>query len=103
MRARRPRRRRTTFLQPRGEVRTRSKEGTVSATVLYMSMSLDGLIAGPNERPDNGLGDGGHRLHDWFPAAGVNAQVIDEFMATGAVVAGAAPLRQSRSRAHRAR
>ena len=37
----------------------------MSATVLYMSMSLDGFIAGPNERPDNGLGDGGHRLHEW--------------------------------------
>jgi dihydrofolate reductase len=65
-----------------------------------MSMSLDGFIAGPNERPDNGLGDGGHRLHEWaLPAAdsshkdisdlgGVNGQVVDEFMATGAVVAG---------------
>jgi hypothetical protein len=31
----------------------------MSATVLYMSMSLDGFIAGPNEGPDNGLGDGG--------------------------------------------
>ena len=31
----------------------------MSSTVLYMSMSLDGLIAGPNVRPDNGLGDGG--------------------------------------------
>jgi dihydrofolate reductase len=64
----------------------------VSATVLYMSMSLDGFIAGPNERPDNGLGDGGHRLHEWvLPGAdvvGVNRQVVDEFMATGAVVAG---------------
>jgi hypothetical protein len=38
----------------------------VSATVLYMSMSLDGFIAGPNEGPGNGLGDGGHRLHEWF-------------------------------------
>jgi dihydrofolate reductase len=38
----------------------------VSATVLYMSMSLDGYIAGPNEGPGNGLGDGGHRLHEWF-------------------------------------
>ena len=38
----------------------------MSATVLYMSMSLDGFIAGPNEGPDNGLGDGGHRLHEWF-------------------------------------
>jgi hypothetical protein len=38
----------------------------VSATVLYMSMSLDGFIAGPNEGPGNGLGDGGDRLHEWF-------------------------------------
>jgi dihydrofolate reductase len=71
----------------------------VSATVLYMSMSLDGFIAGPNEGPDNGLGDGGHRLHEWvFTGAeanhkvsrpvGVNGQVFDESMSTGAVVAG---------------
>ena len=73
----------------------------MSATVLYMSISLDGFITGPNERPDNPLGDDGHRLHEWFmPAAdadhkdvsgrlaGVNGQVVDEFMATGAVVAG---------------
>ena len=72
----------------------------MSATVLYMSMSLDGFIAGPNEGPDNGLGDGGHRLHEWvLPGAeashkdiselgGVNGQIVDEFMATGAVVAG---------------
>ena len=72
----------------------------MSATVLYMSMSLDGFIAGPNEGPDNGLGDGGHRLHEWaLPGAdashkeiselgGVNGQVVEEFMSTGAVVAG---------------
>jgi dihydrofolate reductase len=61
----------------------------LSATVLYMSMSLDGFIAGPNERPDNGLGDGGLRLHEWgFTDAGVNGRVYEEFMATGAVVAG---------------
>ena len=66
----------------------------MSATVLYMSMSLDGFIAGPNEGPDNGLGDGGHRLHEWLPArtgplvAGANRQVVDESIATGAVVAG---------------
>ena len=56
-----------------------------------MSMSLDGFIAGPNEGPDNGLGDGGHRLHEWAlsgPPVGVNRQVVDEFMSTGAVVAG---------------
>lgn len=75
----------------------------MSLTVLYMSMSLDGFIAGPNETLDNGLGDGGHRLHEWmFPGAendgdfataterlqGVNRQIHDEFMSTGAVVAG---------------
>ena len=37
----------------------------MSATVLYMSISLDGFIAGPNEGPDNGLGYGGGRLDDW--------------------------------------
>jgi dihydrofolate reductase len=65
----------------------------VSATVLYMSMSLDGFVAGPNEDPG--------RLHDWLSGdepsgpsgvpgrpSGVNGQVFDEFMATGAVVAG---------------
>jgi dihydrofolate reductase len=74
----------------------------MASTVLYMSMSLDGFIAGPNESMDNGLGDGGDRLHEWaFPGAegddfdaavarlgGVNRQIYDEFMSTGAVVAG---------------
>jgi dihydrofolate reductase len=65
-----------------------------------MSMSVDGFIAGPNEAPGNGLGDGGHRLHEWaMPhgdldldlirrSGGVNGQIVDEFMSTGAVVAG---------------
>ena len=53
-----------------------------------MSMSLDGFIAGPNETVDHGLGDGGLRLHDWIHDGGVNGQVMDESLATGAVVAG---------------
>lgn len=60
----------------------------MTSTVLYMSMSLDGFVAGPNERPDNGLGDGGLRLHEWSTDGGVNGQVVAEFLATGAVVAG---------------
>lgn len=74
----------------------------MGASVLYMSMSLDGFIAGPNETPDNGLGDGGERLHEWvfpglegddFAAAaarltGVNKRVHDSFMTTGAILAG---------------
>jgi dihydrofolate reductase len=81
-------------------VQTVEEGEAVSATVLYMSISLDGFIAGPNEGPGNGLGDGGPRLHDWAltsaddserrlgPRAGVNGQVFDEMLATGAVVAG---------------
>ena len=69
-------------------------------TVLDMSMSLDGFIAGPNVRPDNGLGDGGEVLHEWVFAGGepsgpqaavttgVNGEVVRELMSTGAVIAG---------------
>jgi len=73
----------------------------MSATVLYMSMSVDGFVAGPNESVDNGLGDDGERLHEWIFAGaptehggvpgrpeGANGEVMDEAMATGAVVAG---------------
>lgn len=72
----------------------------MSKSVLYMSMSVDGFIAGPNVAPGNGLGDKGQRLHEWFlpdadpehrtggDLAGVNRAVIDEVLATGAVVVG---------------
>ncbi|MBE1491229.1 dihydrofolate reductase family protein [Plantactinospora soyae] len=30
-----------------------------------VGMSLDGYIAGPNARPDNPMGDGAARIHDW--------------------------------------
>jgi len=73
----------------------------VAATVLYMSMSLDGFIAGPNAGPGNGLGDGGERLHEWVfldgaepgpegvaGLGGVNGRIMGEAMSTGAVVAG---------------
>ena len=55
----------------------------------------------PNEGPDNGLGDGGEVLHEWIfhgigdhprDAVGglgdVNSQIVDEIMATGAVITG---------------
>lgn len=73
----------------------------MSSTVLYMSVSLDGFVTGPNEGPDNGLGDGGELLHEWiFHGAGdhpkkavgglgdVNSQIIEEAMSTGAVITG---------------
>src|SRR6266700_762373 len=38
----------------------------VPASVLYMSMSLDGYIAGPNDEPGNPGGDSFGRLHEWY-------------------------------------
>lgn len=72
----------------------------MAATVLYMSVSVDGFVAGPNAGPDNGLGDGGERLHEWIfgdnpagptghqVAAGPDADVVAEFLRSGAVLAG---------------
>jgi dihydrofolate reductase len=72
----------------------RNEQETSMASVLYMSMSLDGFVAQRDEDPGP--------LHEWvFPGAdggdfdaavkrltGVNRQIYDEFMSTGAVVAG---------------
>ena len=68
----------------------------MSASVLSMSMSLDGYIAGPNDQPGNPGGDRFMRLHEWFVApdgaffrpAGPAGELIDEFNATGAVLTG---------------
>ena len=38
----------------------------MSKVVLELSMSLDGFVAGPNDSPENGLGDGGDALFKWY-------------------------------------
>lgn len=58
---------------------------------LYMAMSLDGYIAGPDDRPGQELGRDGGRLFDWLDARdgdGPDGDVYREALATGAVVAG---------------
>ena len=63
----------------------------MSKVVSEISMSLDGFITGPNVRADNGLGDGGERLHDWMFDAKIeaDAKIVDEmYAAVGAVVLG---------------
>ena len=68
----------------------------MSASVLYMSMSLDGYISGPNDKPGNPGGDGFDRLHDWIVAPdgkfgrpeGPAGEFFDEWDAGGAVLAG---------------
>lgn len=67
--------------------------------VLYMSMSLDGFIAGPGDTMDNPFGTKGQRLHEWLadggedpgsyrPADAAGTTVFDEVLATGAVITG---------------
>ena len=34
----------------------------------YISVSLDGYVAGPNQSEENPLGEGGEQLHDWVVA-----------------------------------
>jgi dihydrofolate reductase len=69
----------------------------MSKSVLYMSMSVDGFIAGPNDKPGNPGGDEFMRLHDWYGfestppntnGSGWGAHFMDEVRATGAIVVG---------------
>jgi dihydrofolate reductase len=71
----------------------------MSASVLYMSMSLDGYIAGPNDGPSNPGGDDFMRLHEWYgfgpggpkdftSGRPQGRHFLEEIKATGAVVAG---------------
>jgi len=67
-----------------------------------ITVSVDGYIAGPNDGPGRGLGDGGERLHYWVfggpwtydapargEATGEDKAVLDEEGAkAGAVIAG---------------
>lgn len=34
--------------------------------IFNMTVSLDGFVAGPNDTPENGLGDGGGALFNWY-------------------------------------
>jgi dihydrofolate reductase len=66
--------------------------------VLYMSMSLDGFIAGPGDTKGNPFGTNGRRLHEWLgdgegpdgfrPGDEPGRTVFDEMLSTGAVITG---------------
>jgi dihydrofolate reductase len=71
----------------------------MSKVVLYMSMSVDGFITGPDDSLEHGLGVGGERLHAWLASGGADpgsyrpadeagASVFDELMDTAAVIVG---------------
>jgi dihydrofolate reductase len=58
--------------------------------VFDISMSLDGFVTASNVRPEEPLGDGGQRLHEWaFGEDERNRELLAEALdAVGAVVAG---------------
>ena len=65
----------------------------MSRVTCQMSVSLDGYAAGPNQSLEHPLGEGGHRLHEWFFAAAgpepVDAAVGERLLeGTGAYVMG---------------
>ncbi|MER3482365.1 MAG: riboflavin biosynthesis protein RibD, partial [Meiothermus sp.] len=60
--------------------------------MLFMSMSLDGYIAGPNDKVDNPGGDGFMRLHEWYGdfsrPSGQMSELWDQWNTPGAILAG---------------
>jgi dihydrofolate reductase len=45
--------------------------------VFNMTVSLDGFVAGPNDGPDNGLGDGGDALFKWYFSGDTEIPISD--------------------------
>ncbi|MCU1425769.1 MAG: deaminase/reductase [Microbacteriaceae bacterium] len=73
----------------------------MSLVIADISVSLDGYVAGPNDRLGHGLGDGGEPIHNWimggdwtsgdepFASTGVDRQLLEGLLAsTGAAIVG---------------
>jgi dihydrofolate reductase len=63
----------------------------MSKIVVYMTMSLDGFVAGPDDGRDAPMGVDGMRLFNWLDRRndpGPSGQVVQEAMATHALIAG---------------
>jgi dihydrofolate reductase len=62
----------------------------VTKVIFDVSVSLDGFMTASNVRPEEPLGDGGHRLHDWvMGGSDPSREVLSRGVgAAGAVIAG---------------
>ena len=62
----------------------------MTKVIFDISMSLDGFVTASNVRPEEPLGDGGQRLHEWaFGEDERNRELLAEAVdAVGAVIAG---------------
>jgi len=72
------------------EDHARDKEALLAKVIFDISMSLDGFMTATNVRPEEPLGDGGQRLHEWaFDEDERNRQLLAEAANfEGAVIAG---------------
>lgn len=52
----------------------------MSKVVFNMTMSIDGFVAGLNDSPENGLGDGGDRLFKWYFTGDTEVPISDGTM-----------------------
>lgn len=50
---------------------------TVGKVVFNMTMSLDGFVAGPNDGPENGMGDDGDALFNWYFSGDTEIPISD--------------------------
>ncbi|MGZ0153344.1 dihydrofolate reductase family protein [Kribbella sp. WER1] len=58
---------------------------------LYMSVSVDGFVVGPDDSAEQPMGRGGFRLFNWLDdrdSDGPSGRVYAEALATGALIAG---------------
>ncbi|WPU11203.1 dihydrofolate reductase family protein [Pseudarthrobacter oxydans] len=61
----------------------------MSSVTCDLTVSLDGFLAGPNQTPDNPLGEGGEDLHRWqFEEAEANAEALKGILYAGAYIMG---------------
>jgi dihydrofolate reductase len=80
---------------------TTKEERAMTKVAASITTSLDGYIAGPNDGPARGLGDGGERLHYWVfggpwsydeeprgEATGADKEFLDAAVARGGAIVG---------------
>jgi len=67
----------------------------MAKVIFNMTVSLDGFVAGPNDGPENGLGDGGDALFHWYFSGDTEIPISDGQMVLKVSPQSAEILKQS--------
>src|SRR6187455_325796 len=90
------------FVRPAGLRADQTRRNSMTKVLAGITTSVDGYVAGPGDRPGQGLGEGGERLHYWVfggpwtydtgskgePSGADAAWLADTLSRIGAVVGG---------------